>query len=78
MSAPGIDTSATIKTKTGLSSRVVTGGSELFSRIKGNAEREEKIPEYKSKWDQFCDFTSLVGFRLLHSKNPIWLRYPGI
>jgi Flp pilus assembly protein TadB len=30
--------------------------------------------EYKSKWDQFCDFTSLVGFRLLHSRNPRYLR----
>jgi uncharacterized membrane protein YdbT with pleckstrin-like domain len=30
--------------------------------------------EYKSKWDQFCDFTSLVGFRLLHSRNPPYLR----
>lgn len=31
--------------------------------------------EYKSNWDQFCDFTSLVGFRLLHSKNSTLLRY---
>lgn len=28
-----------------------------------------------SSWDQFCEFTSLIGFRLLHSNQPIWLRY---
>uniref|UniRef100_A0A914IEW4 Guanine nucleotide-binding protein subunit gamma n=1 Tax=Globodera rostochiensis TaxID=31243 RepID=A0A914IEW4_GLORO len=27
-----------------------------------------------SNWDQFCDFTSLVGFRLLHSNQPLWVR----
>lgn len=34
-----------------------------------------KMNEYKSNWDQFCDFTSLVGFRLLHSKNSLWIRF---
>ncbi|KAL3092310.1 hypothetical protein niasHT_028188 [Heterodera trifolii] len=30
--------------------------------------------ELTSNWDQFCDFTSLVGFRLLHSNQPLWVR----
>src|SRR5438105_4115003 len=64
----------------GLRSRVVAGGNQLISRIKGRSSEKEdedggvKQPEYKSKWDQFCDFTSLVGFRLLSSKNSVWLR----
>lgn len=43
-------------------------------KIHHRAEKVKKV-EYKSAWDQFCDFTSLVGFRLLHSKNSIWLRF---
>uniref|UniRef100_A0A7E4UZZ4 SSD domain-containing protein n=1 Tax=Panagrellus redivivus TaxID=6233 RepID=A0A7E4UZZ4_PANRE len=30
----------------------------------------ERVVEYKSKSDQFCDYTSLIGFRLLNSKLP--------
>lgn len=40
-----------------------------------NLKMEEKNLELPSNWDQFCDFTSLVGFRLLHSNNSRWLRY---
>jgi hypothetical protein len=45
-------------------------------------KKQQKLPENsekddhwrKSVWDQFCDFTSMVGFRLLHSKHSLWLR----
>jgi hypothetical protein len=37
-----------------------------------NSERDDHWR--KSVWDQFCDFTSMVGFRLLHSKHSLWLR----
>jgi len=40
----------------------------------GATQQTSAEEEYKSKWDQFCDFTSLVGFRLLHSRNPRYLR----
>jgi hypothetical protein len=42
-----------------------------------SSKNKNHLPEAerrKSIWDQFCDFTSLVGFRLLHSKHPPWLR----
>ncbi|KAI6174798.1 hypothetical protein M3Y97_00961300 [Aphelenchoides bicaudatus] len=31
--------------------------------------------ELISRFDQFCDYTSVVGFRLLKSENPRWVRF---
>uniref|UniRef100_A0A1I7S8A1 Innexin n=1 Tax=Bursaphelenchus xylophilus TaxID=6326 RepID=A0A1I7S8A1_BURXY len=30
------------------------------------------------KFDHFCDYTSIVGFRLLRSENPRWLRLSAV
>lgn len=37
-------------------------------------KRFTKHLEVISRFDQFCDYTSIVGFRLLHSGNPTWVR----
>uniref|UniRef100_A0A915D7V2 Uncharacterized protein n=1 Tax=Ditylenchus dipsaci TaxID=166011 RepID=A0A915D7V2_9BILA len=54
-------------------------GNENDPKLKKNRKKlatnnQSKQLEYKSKHDQFCDFSSLVGFRLLHSKNKPLLR----
>jgi hypothetical protein len=33
-----------------------------------------KHSELIGRFDQFCDYTSVVGFRLLKSENPLWIR----
>ncbi|KAI1711777.1 amiloride-sensitive sodium channel domain-containing protein [Ditylenchus destructor] len=45
----------------------------ILKRKVRDVERPQQT--HKSKWDQFCDFSSLVGFRLLHSKHSPKLRF---
>ncbi|KAI1699677.1 amiloride-sensitive sodium channel domain-containing protein [Ditylenchus destructor] len=47
--------------------------SILKRKLRDDVERPQQT--HKSKWDQFCDFSSLVGFRLLHSKHSPKLRF---
>jgi hypothetical protein len=35
-------------------------------------EEDGKNP--KKLFDAFCDFTSISGFRFLHSRHPLWFR----
>ncbi|KAL7076038.1 hypothetical protein ACQ4LE_004737 [Meloidogyne hapla] len=44
------------------------------NNIKIKQKQVQDVQKHKSALDQFCDFTSLVGFRLLHSKHFLWLR----
>uniref|UniRef100_A0A914PPA6 Uncharacterized protein n=1 Tax=Panagrolaimus davidi TaxID=227884 RepID=A0A914PPA6_9BILA len=43
-------------------------GSSTVEKVKKKSKPIIKEDEFKSKWDQFCDFTSINGFRLLSSK----------
>lgn len=43
------------------------------AKTTNQAERKERAG-FAQRLNQFCDYTSIVGFRLLRSENPQWLR----